>query len=1419
MTFDSKLRHSQEYASTAWSSCVVLFLIVLMGAASVRPATAQDVPFVTTWETTTANESITIPTNGGTDITDYDFEIDWGDGTVEQITGDDPDPSHSYATAGTYSVSITGTFPHFYLNVDIVEDQNTTGQNKHEGRQVRATELGASGGSKSTTDISTAQSPIKLMRTASAGPQKASAGKNAGETLENAEKLQSINQWGTIQWESMDSAFQGAVNMTYTATDTPDLSGIISMQAMFEDARLFNGNIGDWDTSTIENMSGLFFDAEAFNQDISGWDVSNVTDMSGMFGGFDTNTIFNQDISGWDVSSAEDMSAMFQNAVQFNQPIGTWNVASVLDMSGMLLSAVDFDQDISGWNVAGVSNMRALFAGAINFNQPIGVWDVSSVTDMSFMYFSATNFNQPLGTWSVSDVTNMAQMFDGATAFDQDLGDWDVSSVTNMFAMFFNATSFNGDISAWNVSDVENMQSLFSGASTFNQDIGEWDVSNVTTLRSTFFRASAFNQDIGDWDVSSVANMRATFEGAIVFNQNIGGWDVSNVTDMFATFFNAPSFDQDISGWDVSSVTRMRAMFAGATSFNQPVGAWDVSSVTDMQYMFRNALRFDQDLGGWDVSNVTIFDSPDFGGFLEGVILSPGNYDALLIGWEALDLQDGLQFTANKSRYTTAAQAARAAINSDDNWTIIDAGEISSDAFVTTWEANGTGFKIETQGGTDLTDYNFTINWGDGTSENVTGDDPDPSHTYQQAGTYTVSITGTFASPRLGFGFSGQTLLSIDQWGSIQWESMDSAFEFAESMTYTATDEPDLSGVTSMRSMFRDAQSFNGDISGWDVSSVEDMSGMFAGAEAFNQNIGGWEVSSVTDMSGMFGRTFSSDATSFNQDIGGWDVSNVASMSSMFAGASAFNQDIGSWDVSNVTSMFGMFNGASTFNQDIGEWDVSRVTSMNAMFLRAASFDQNIGEWDVSSVQSMETMFADASAFNQDIGGWDVSSVVETDFMFAGASVFNQDIGGWDVSSVNDMDAMFFEATSFDQDLSDWDVSNVEDFGGTTEDEFMKDVTLSSANYDALLVGWSQLNLVDNLTIDFGRSQYSIAGQGARQSVINLDDWAIDDGGPADATALATVTVNAPGSVSFSNTGVSIDFAPGTTGAGDVTVARYSDPPSSRAGIPDGDNVSTYRVIILADDVLTVGSSTEVLFDVGFFGGITNPSNVTVYSRTGNNVFSELPTRLVGSEIIATVDGFSEFVFASDTNSLPVELTGFTATASGETVALDWTTASETNNAGFDVERSANGEAFTGIDFVAGAGTTSDPQTYRFVDQEPPFSSTVQYRLRQVDLDGTFEYSETVTVKRMPEAFALLPSAPNPFRSTARLRYELPDAASVSLQVYDLLGRRVRTLVNAEQAAGRYTATLDGSRLAPGTYFVRLRAGEHMQTQSVTLVR
>ena len=365
----------------------------------------------------------------------------------------------------------------------------------------------------------------------------------------------------------------------------------------------------------------------------------------------------------------------------------------------------------------------------------------------------------------------------------------------------------------------------------------------------------------------------------------------------------------------------------------------------------------------------------------------------------------------------------------------------AQDAFITTWQTTSSNesITIPTNGGANVTDYDFTIDWGDGTTETVAGDDPDPSHTYSAPGTYTVAISGTFPHFYLNDPSdnnpNSNKLQSIEQWGDIPWESMNSAFAGAENMVYNATDAPDLSGVTDMRQMFWGATAFNGAIGGWDVSGVTDMEAMFYGAAAFDQ------------------------------DIGGWDVSGVTYMNEMFQGASSFNQDIGGWDVSGVINMRGMFAFADSFNQDIGEWDVSGVIYM-------------IG------------MFAGASSFNGAIGGWDVSGAVDMNTMFNGASSFNQDIGGWDVSGVTNMGSIFVNASSFNQDIGGWDVSNVESFT-----DFLNGAALTPTNYDALLTGWAQLDLVDGLNFDAGNSQYTSAAEAARQSIIDDDGWTISDGG------------------------------------------------------------------------------------------------------------------------------------------------------------------------------------------------------------------------------------------------------------------------------------------------------------------------------------
>ena len=136
----------------------------------------------------------------------------------------------------------------------------------------------------------------------------------------------------------------------------------------------------------------------------------------------------------------------------------------------------------------------------------------------------------------------------------------------------------------------------------------------------------------------------------------------------------------------------------------------------------------------------------------------------------------------------------------------------------------------------------------------------------------------------------------------------------------------------------------------------------------------------VTDMSGtsisnVFQNFFNNN--SFNSNISFWDVSNVTNMDGMFFDADLFNQNISNWDTSKVDNMGSMFKNASSFNQDISGWDTSKVTKMLDMFRGARAFNQDISTWNTSSVTSMSKMFENATSFNQDISGWCVSSISE----------------------------------------------------------------------------------------------------------------------------------------------------------------------------------------------------------------------------------------------------------------------------------------------------------------------------------------------------------------------------------------------------------------------------------------------------------
>jgi hypothetical protein len=216
------------------------------------------------------------------------------------------------------------------------------------------------------------------------------------------------------------------------------------------------------------------------------------------------------------------------------------------------------------------------------------------------------------------------------------------------------------------------------------------------------------------------------------------------------------------------------------------------------------------------------------------------------------------------------------------------------------------------------------------------------------------------------------------------------------------------------------------------------------------------------------------------------------------------------------------------------------------------------------------------------------------------------------------------------------------------------------------------------------------------------------------------------------------------------------------------------------------------------------------YTRASDFVGNEEPSKSVGDT----------------TRALPVELTNFAASIESGGTVLQWSTASETNNAGFHVERRIDDEPFRHLGFVEGRGTSAEAHTYRFRDADLPFEAeTIEYRLRQIDVDGTSEHFGPVVVERgAPDRFALHGNYPNPAVQQTTLPYELAQPGDVNVRLYDVLGRRVLNAPLGRKSAGRYIHPLDVSRLASGTYFFELRVERDGQTvfrevQKVTLVK
>jgi Secretion system C-terminal sorting domain/Bacterial Ig-like domain len=186
---------------------------------------------------------------------------------------------------------------------------------------------------------------------------------------------------------------------------------------------------------------------------------------------------------------------------------------------------------------------------------------------------------------------------------------------------------------------------------------------------------------------------------------------------------------------------------------------------------------------------------------------------------------------------------------------------------------------------------------------------------------------------------------------------------------------------------------------------------------------------------------------------------------------------------------------------------------------------------------------------------------------------------------------------------------------------------------------------------------------------------------------------------------------------------------------------------------------------------------------------------------------------------LPVELNSFTAKIVDQKVYLNWETKTEVNNFGFDIERKSENSEWQKIDFVEGNGNSNSPKKYSFTDNNPVGGKKLFYRLKQIDIDGQFEFSNEVNVDISPDDYVLFQNYPNPFNPTTKINYQLFKESDVTIKIYDILGAEVMELLNAKKQAGVFEVEFNGQNLSSGIYIYTFQAGDFIDSKKMSLIK
>jgi len=306
-------------------------------------------------------------------------------------------------------------------------------------------------------------------------------------------------------------------------------------------------------------------------------------------------------------------------------------------------------------------------------------------------------------------------------------------------------------------------------------------------------------------------------------------------------------------------------------------------------------------------------------------------------------------------------------------------------------------------------------------------------------------------------------------------------------------------------------------------------------------------------------------------------------------------------------------------------------------------------------------------------------------------------------------------------------------------------------------------------------------------------------------------------------------------GIGDFEFGLSQSAATADVSTNNGYSYSTTYLLVLKYEIIDGSSNDEVslfIFDSGV--PIAEPVTPTLGPVTGTDLsaLGSVALRQTYANTQLIIDGIRVATSWAQA-PLPVELTAFTANVFDGKVNLRWQTATEVDNYGFEVQRSAFSNQrpanWENIGFVEGHGNSNSPKNYEFTDSELPNCDAVSYRLKQIDIDGAYEYSNEieVTLETIPAKFELSQNYPNPFNPVTKIQYSIPaviaseakQSVNATLKVYDIIGREVAVLVNESKEAGIYEVEFDASKLSSGLYFYSLTASGKTITKKMMLLR